>query len=220
MKNDELEAQVLELWKTTTIPLTYANVEYHTRASRRKVHRGLDELVREGVLDAEAGDQGELVFSVVGASRATNGPRTVAELERLQALRDQSDRRDGPGIFDQALELHALKSARGRKGVAKALARGARRDLAQGKDQGRKSLVVSGGLSLLFGPAGWLYAGSFREALPAAAVYLLLLSLIPTFLLLPLLGVALPLSGIAGVVYAWQHNQDGKRTPILGRDED
>lgn len=238
---------------TSTIPLTYANVQYHTRAPRRKVHTCLDELVREGVLEVDSSDEGELVFSVSGATRATEGPRTFAELERLQALRASvasevegkraerarqqalareraaadaaaaaeaaESRPDRPGLVDQALELQALKR-RGVPGVAQALARGARRDLAQGTDKGRKSLVLSGGLSLLLGPAGWLYAGSFREAIPAAIAYLLILSLIPTFLLLPILGVALPLSSVAGVIYAWQHNQDGKRAPILGSDED
>ena len=35
-------------------------------------------------------------------------------------------------------------------------------------------------------------------------------------MLAPLLGVIAPLSGAAGVYYAWRHNQTGERTGLFG----
>jgi len=69
-----------------------------------------------------------------------------------------------------------------------------------------KSWWKSGLASTALGPAGWLYAGSFRESIPAAAAWLAALTIagkiIPFFLLFPVLMVVMPLSGIAGVLYA------------------
>ena len=73
---------------------------------------------------------------------------------------------------------------------------------------------------MLLGPIGWLYAGSMREAVPASAAWLAFAALaskiIPMFLLFPVLMVALPLSGIAGVVYAVQYNRTGSRQRLFG----
>jgi hypothetical protein len=35
-------------------------------------------------------------------------------------------------------------------------------------------------------------------------------------LLLPIAGIALPASGIVGLVYAWQYNRKGRRTRLFG----
>jgi hypothetical protein len=110
---------------------------------------------------------------------------------------------------------------------ALALARGAEKvkgELAKPRKTGDKSWKLSGGLSLAFGPIGWLYAGSFREAMPAAAGWLLLAAIVSklplfSFLLLPVLLVVLPLSGIAGVLYALSYNRNGKRMKLFGKDE-
>ena len=40
--------------------------------------------------------------------------------------------------------------------------------------------------------------------------------MIPVFLLFPVLLVALPLSGIAGVLYAVQYNKTGRRQRLFG----
>ena len=76
---------------------------------------------------------------------------------------------------------------------------------------------------MALGPIGWLYAGSLREAIPASAGWLALASIaskiIPTFLLMPVLMVVLPLSGIAGVVYALQYNRHGGRQRLFDRDD-
>ena len=111
-------------------------------------------------------------------------------------------------------------------GDALALARRAnsvKQELTKAPKAGEKSWVKSGVASLLLGPLGWLYAGSFREAVPASAAWLafgaLASKLIPMFLLMPVLMVVMPLSGIAGVVYALQHNRKGSRQRLFDRDK-
>jgi hypothetical protein len=111
-------------------------------------------------------------------------------------------------------------------GSALALARkasDARQELARPRKSGEKSWMISGALSLFFGPVGWLYAGSWREAVPAAVGYLTAIAIVtkilPLFLLMPVLMFALPLSGIAGVVYAIGHNRKGKRVRLFGEGD-
>lgn len=101
-------------------------------------------------------------------------------------------------------------------------AQGMRQELARPAKKGDKSWLVSAGLSTALGPVGWLYAGSWREAAPAAAAWLALtyvLSFLPTLLMLPLLMVALPVSGLVGVMYALSHNRAGSRQRLLGDDK-
>jgi hypothetical protein len=71
---------------------------------------------------------------------------------------------------------------------------------------------------MLLGPLGWLYAGSLREAIPASVAYLLVAAVISKlpFIMWPVMMVALPLSGIAGVVYALQYNKHGSRQRLWG----
>ncbi|MEJ7603937.1 MAG: hypothetical protein WKG01_39015 [Kofleriaceae bacterium] len=102
-------------------------------------------------------------------------------------------------------------------------AHGMKQELSRVPKEGEKSWVKSGLASMLLGPVGWLYAGSLREAVPATALWLafgvLASKLIPMFLLMPVLLVALPLSGIAGVVYALQYNRGGGRQRLFNRDK-
>ncbi|HMG55430.1 MAG TPA: hypothetical protein VK601_18160 [Kofleriaceae bacterium] len=90
-----------------------------------------------------------------------------------------------------------------------------KQELQRAPRKGDKSWVVSGVASLALGPVGWLYAGSLREAVPATAAWLALAlvasKILPVFLMMPILMVVLPLSGIAGVVYALSHNRAGRR---------
>jgi hypothetical protein len=90
-----------------------------------------------------------------------------------------------------------------------------RKELAK---KGEKSWVKSGIASMLLGPLGWLYAGSLREAIPASVAYLLVAAVISKlpFIMWPVMMVALPLSGIAGVVYALQYNKHGSRQRLWG----
>jgi len=99
----------------------------------------------------------------------------------------------------------------------------AKHELTKPREAGEKSWLISGALSFFFGPLGWLYAGAWRETIPAAALYLIVASIVakivPMFLLMPVLMVVLPISGIAGVVYAIGHNRAGERIRLFG-DED
>jgi len=166
----------------------------------------------------------EAAFSKVREQRA----REQAERDALRArqaelvTRKKAPARDA----DDALE----DVGRGDElGDALALARrahGVKQELTRAPRAGDKSVVKSGVASMLLGPLGWLYAGSLREAVPASVAWLLAaaiiskISFIPMFLLLPVLIVALPLSGIAGAVYAMQYNRSGKRQRLFDKDKD
>ena len=75
--------------------------------------------------------------------------------------------------------------------------------------------MVSGLLSLVFGPFGWLYAGSLGEALTASGALILAAGILPKIVLTWLLGAIAPLSAIAGMVYAYRHNRHGERKGLL-----
>jgi hypothetical protein len=98
-----------------------------------------------------------------------------------------------------------------------------KQELVRKPGRGEKSWIKSGLASMALGPIGWLYAGSLREAIPATALWLTLAAIaskiLPTVLLMPVLMVVLPLSGIAGVVYALQYNRHGSRQRLFDRDE-
>ena len=110
-------------------------------------------------------------------------------------------------------------------GSALALAKRAAKmktELSRPPKKGEKSWVKSGVASLALGPIGWLYAGSWREAAPASAIWVLLAviasKILPAVLLMPVLMIALPLSAIAGVVYALQYNRAGGRQRLFDKD--
>lgn len=100
----------------------------------------------------------------------------------------------------------------------------AKHELTKPRETGDKSWLVSGGLSLLLGPLGWLYAGSWRESVPAGLLWLiaatLLGKILPAFLLMPVLMVAMPISAVAGVVYAIGYNRNHSRIRLFGDDDD
>jgi hypothetical protein len=122
----------------------------------------------------------------------------------------------------RAAEAEASLSDDDAIGGALQLARRAHGVKQELEKKGDKSWVKSGLASMLLGPFGWLYAGSLREAVPASVAWLafgaLATKIIPMFLLMPVLLVALPLSGIAGVVYAMQFNRTGKRQRLFNKD--
>jgi hypothetical protein len=138
------------------------------------------------------------------AELVTRKPRRTDDL----AGRDRDDA-DGDGLTG-ALELAKR-------------AHGVKQELARTPKPGDKSWVKSGVASLLLGPIGWLYAGSLREAIPATAGWLALAAvaskILPMFLLMPVLMVLMPLSGIAGVVYALQYNRKGSRQRLFEGDK-
>jgi hypothetical protein len=122
---------------------------------------------------------------------------------------DRDDDRDGglAGAIELASRANRVKN-----------------ELARKPRKGEKSALISGVASLALGPLGWLYAGSLREAVPAATVWLLLAGLaskiLPTLLLWPVLMVIMPLSGIAGVVYALQYNRHGGRQRLFDKEKE
>ena len=97
-------------------------------------------------------------------------------------------------------------------------------ELSRKPGKGEKSWIKSGIASTALGPIGWLYAGSLREAVPAATAWLAVMALvskfIPMVLLMPVLMVALPLSGLAGILYAVQYNRAGGKRQRLFGDKD
>ncbi len=130
---------------------------------------------------------------------------------RRQVVDDDDDDDDDDGGLGSTLAL-AKKAS------------GVRKELAKTPKAGEKSWMKSGIASLLLGPLGWLYAGSFREAVPASAAWLafgaLASKIIPMFLLMPVLMVVMPLSGIAGVMYAIHYNRKGGRQRLFNGDKD
>jgi len=104
-------------------------------------------------------------------------------------------------------------------GGALQLAKKANEVKAELAKKGEKSWIKGGLASTLLGPVGWLYAGSFREAIPASAIYILLgmlaSKILPMFMLFPVMLVALPLSGIVGAMYALKYNKTGKRQRLF-----
>jgi hypothetical protein len=191
MKKKDFEARVLAIWLRSRIPLTVAHVQHLTRASRERTKEWLDAMTIDGVLDVDVADEGEMIWSVRGAERPRSGPETIAEMERFEALASEVARAPG------ALAARAVGASLARRGPEE------------------KSVVASGVLSLVLGPFGWLYAAPLREAVPGVAIYVGLCSLLPHFLLVPLLGIAAPISGVAGVYYAWRHNQTGERSGLF-----
>ena len=193
MKQKDFEARVLEIWLLSRVPLTLAHVQHLTGASRANTKKALDAMTDEGVLGADIADDGEMIWSVVGAERPKSGPATVAELEKMRTL------------TSEVAGSRALARAAGAV-TGKALA---------GRGGDEKSVVASGGLSLVLGPLGWLYAAPLREAIPGVAIYVGVCSFLPHVLLMPLLGILAPISGLAGVYYAIRHNQTGERTGLF-----
>lgn len=153
--------------------------------------------------------------------------RKEAALEKVRAQRaaDQAEK-DALRVRQQALVTRKKPPTaeiededRGSDlGGALALAKKANDVKNELQKKGEKSWIKSGLASMLLGPLGWLYAGSLREAVPASVAYLAfaaLLSKLP-FIMWPVMMVALPLSGIAGVVYALQYNKTGARQRLWG----
>ena len=133
--------------------------------------------------------------------------RSTSDPERTRTRDDGGDHLEDLG---GALEL-ASKANRVKK------------ELQAPRKKGEKSWAASGLVSLM-GPIGWLYAGSWREAVPATAAWVGFLALaskfLPALLMWPVFMVVMPVSAIAGVVYALQYNRTGKRQRLFGGDKD
>jgi hypothetical protein len=188
-------------------------------ADEAELARRLAALEAEVKADADA--QAERKAAALEKLRA----QRAAQAEEREALRPKPKQRAEPARRprnddhdeDDGIET-AMVMAKGAK-----LANQARKELGKPMKQGDKSWLVSAGLSLVLGPVGWLYAGSFRESIPAAAGYVVLaaiLSKLPIFLVWPVMAILLPLSAIAGLVYALSYNRHGKRQRLFEKDKD
>ncbi|HWE28108.1 MAG TPA: hypothetical protein VHB97_08910 [Polyangia bacterium] len=201
MTRDDFEHRLLSLWMTTRMPLTRANLQFVTGVPRPKLAKWLDELVSDGVLDVDADDDGEMIWGVRGAARASTGPTKPEDVKKLSDLKQEV----AGSSASSALAL--MKSG---AGAAHSLV---------SAGEGKKSLVASGLLSFFFGPLGWLYAAPLREAVPAIVVYSLFWVLFAHFALFaPVFTLLHILFGAAGVGYALRHNQKGERTTLLPAD--
>lgn len=196
MRQNVFEQKVLELWVGTRVPLTRVNLQVLTGVPRKKLEQWLDAMVAEGTLEVDSDDQGEMIWSVVGAERSKTGTTSVADIKKLDGLK----RSIGP--MPTALVRHAASGAL----------------LGRGGEE--KSVIASGALSFVLGPVGWLYAAPLKDAVAAIVVFTLLAKILPAMLLYPLLGIILPASALAGVFYAWQYNAKGHRVSLqdIGKD--
>lgn len=83
------------------------------------------------------------------------------------------------------------------------------------EDPTRKSVLLSAGMGLLFGPFGWLYAGPWLETALGIGLYVALALVLPRFLLGPFFGLIDPACGVLAMLHAWRFNRVKKRTPLL-----
>ncbi len=224
---DEFEPRVLEMWLKTRIALTRPQIQFYTDAPRKKLEKWLDQMTVDGVLDIDINSDGDMEWKVIGAQRPADGPATFDELERLQRIRKAAREKVRARAAEKGLikldpsELAAPAKEQddddfGDKALS--LLRRGKQEIDR-RAGGEKNIWISGGASLFLGPVGWLYAGSFREAIPASLGYLAIAAVVPNMLLAPIAGIALPVSGIIGLIYAWQYNRKGKRLPLFLKDQ-
>ena len=168
--------------------------------------------------------------------KAETDAKSAAKTAALARLREQKAAKDAERqalVSRQAAVVTSQKAKRPASSVddfESALelarkARGVKEELAKPRGAGEKSWLISGGASLLLGPLGWLYAGSFREAIPASAAYLVLATIMVKlpfmFVLMPAILVAALVSGVIGITYSYQYNKHGKRQRLFGdKDKD
>ncbi|MEO6951209.1 MAG: hypothetical protein ABI321_05295 [Polyangia bacterium] len=203
MRRAVFEQRILELWVGTRVPLNRVNLQVLTGVPRKKLERWLDEMVGSEMLEVDSDDVGELEWSVVGAERSRTGTTSVSDLKKLDGLRSSLP-------SSSTALARVAGTALARRGSV-ALGRGGAEE---------KSVVASAALGFFLGPLGWLYAAPLKDALPAIGLVMLVTMILPHFLLLPLLGIAAPLSALAAAFYAWQHNSAGHRVSLsdIGKD--
>src|SRR3954471_22105993 len=86
MNQHDFEHRVIELWMTTRVPLTRANLLFFTKAPRKKLDAWLEAMVGEGVLDVDSDDEGEMIWTLRGAARPARGAERVEEIVKMDAL--------------------------------------------------------------------------------------------------------------------------------------
>src|SRR5712671_157307 len=87
VKRGDFEHSVLTLWMTTQVPLTRANLQFYSGVERRQMERWLDDMVKNGALEFDSDDAGEVIYTVPGADRPKDGPTNLAAAKKLDELR-------------------------------------------------------------------------------------------------------------------------------------
>lgn len=212
VKAKDFEQAVLELAMTTRVPLTRANIAFYTGASAKEADKLLDEMLREGILEFDSDDNGDLFYTVTGAKRPGKGPESLTRCSACQKATGAGSRCTRCGKLLDA-QLRAIKDEVDRAGSALDLVRrGA--DLAT-QQQGDKNLVVAGFLGLFGGPLGLFYAAPLKEAGLATLMFLMAWKLLPMILFVPLMSLVLPVSAVLGWMYAWRYNRTGRRSSLI-----
>ena len=216
MRPQKFEQAVLELAMTSRVPLTRANLTFYTGAKSADVDKWLDEMIRDGLLDFDSFDDGELFSNVCGSKRPRSGRR---ELTRCTAcpkatLAGPRCNRCGqllgaPGLTDE-IENKLLVTALRKLPQALPTTEGALR--------GEKNVAVGGALGLL-GPLGWFYAAPLQEAALGSGIFLLLWW-ISKWLVLGVSWALLPASAIMGALYAYKYNREGRRSGLFFEDHE
>lgn len=175
----------------------------------------------EAEVKADADAQRARKAAAVAKLRDQRVTQTAGDaMVRKRTSDDESSARRRARASDDAERSDPLENLGGALELASKANR-VKEELARAPQKGEKSWIVSGVASLALGPAGWLYAGSLREAVPAAVGWVALAALaskiLPVFLMMPVLMVVLPLSAIAGVVYALHYNRAGKRQRLFDK---
>lgn len=83
------------------------------------------------------------------------------------------------------------------------------------RDPLAKSVLLSAGMGLLFGPFGWLYAGAWVEALIGIALYVGLGLTLPRFMLGTFFGVLHPTCAVIAMLAAWHFNRTKSRQMVV-----
>ena len=79
------------------------------------------------------------------------------------------------------------------------------------RDPLAKSVLLSAGMGLLFGPFGWLYAGAWVEAVLGIALYVGVGLALPRFMLGTFFGVLHPTCAVVAMLAAWHFNRTESR---------
>lgn len=212
MRPQDFEQAVLELAMTTRVPLTRANIVFYSGTTTSKADKWLDEMVRDGIIEFDSDDDGELIYKVCGASRPSVGAK---ELTRCTACRRASAAGSRCSRCGQLLDSHlrALKEEVEGKLVGAALRKLPQAALLSSGASGEKSVALGGALGLL-GPLGWFYAAPLGEAMLGSAAFFVLWAL-SKWLVIGLSGVLLPVSALIGALYAYKYNRTGQRSSMF-----
>jgi hypothetical protein len=181
------------------------------------------------VTDDEAAVRARLA-ALEAEVKAETDAKSAAKAAAMERLREQKAQKDAERQALVARQAAVVKKEARPKASAgddfetamelARKARGVKEELTRPRGEHEKSWLISGGLSVLLGPLGWLYAGSFREAVPASAAYLLLATIaikLPfLFVLMPAIMVAALISGAIGVAYSYSYNKHGSRQRLFG----